>query len=57
MKTKKFISMMSLTLGLLVSVFAFTACGSLDDSESPMWTLIGWISFIIIMSVCIMSKR
>lgn len=33
MKTKKFISMLSLALGLLVSVFAFTACGS-DDEEN-----------------------
>jgi ABC-type glycerol-3-phosphate transport system substrate-binding protein len=33
MKTKKFISMLSLALGLLVSAFAFTACGS-DDEEN-----------------------
>lgn len=42
MKTKKFISMLSLTLGLLVSVFAFTACGSDDDeNESPSNPLVG----------------
>ena len=34
MKTKKFISVLSLTFGLLVSVFAFTACGSDDDDNN-----------------------
>lgn len=33
MKTKKFISVLSLILGLLVSVCAFTACGSDDDNN------------------------
>lgn len=33
MNTKKFISVLSLTLGLFVSMFAFTACGSDDDNN------------------------
>ena len=33
MKTKNFITVLSLTLGLLVSAFAFTACGS-DDNDN-----------------------
>ena len=34
MKTKKIISVLSLTFGLLVSVCAFTACGSDDDGNN-----------------------
>ena len=33
MKTKSFISLLSLTLGLIVSVFSFTSCGGGDDDE------------------------
>lgn len=33
MKTKNFISLMSLTIGVFVSVIAITACGSSDDDS------------------------
>lgn len=43
MRTKYFISILSLTLGLLVSTLAFTACGSDDDDDngSPSNPLVG----------------
>lgn len=34
MRTKFFISILSLTLGLVVSTLAFTACGSDDDNNN-----------------------
>ena len=47
MKTKKFFTVLSLTLGLLVSSLAFMACGS-DDDDNSSNPLVGtwWVATV-----------
>ena len=48
MKTKKIFTVLSLTLGLLVSSLVFTACGS-DDDDNSSNPLVGtwWVATVV----------